>query len=224
VVFTYTPSGQRAGMQDASGSTTYSYDNRDRLLSKATPQGTLSYSYDAAGNLTRIQSNHAGGAAMDYSYDARNRLATVTDAEGRVTTYSYDAVGNLAGFLYPNGVQTTYTYNPLNRLTNVTGARGATTLAELHLHPRAVRQPRTAVTEASGRRVDYTYDDLYRLRSETISADPAGPNGAIAYTYDRVGNRLTRTLDGRRHPRPELRITTSTIASVARATTTTATR
>jgi hypothetical protein len=49
------------------------------------------------------------------------------------------------------------------------------------------------VTEASGRRVDYTYDDLYRLRSETISADPAGPNGAIAYTYDRVGNRLTRT-------------------------------
>jgi YD repeat-containing protein len=33
-------------MQDASGSTTYSYDNRDRLLSKATPQGTLNYSYD----------------------------------------------------------------------------------------------------------------------------------------------------------------------------------
>jgi YD repeat-containing protein len=63
---------------------------------------------------------------MDYAYDARNRLATVTDAGGRVTTYSYDAVGNLAGFLYPNGVQTTYTYNPLNRLTNVTGARGGT--------------------------------------------------------------------------------------------------
>ncbi|EXI66571.1 MAG: Cell wall-associated polypeptide CWBP200 [Candidatus Accumulibacter adjunctus] len=191
VVFSFTPSGQRASMQDASGSTTYSYDNRDRLLSKATPQGTLSYSYDAAGNLTRIQSNHAGGAAMDYAYDARNRLASVTDAEGRVTTYSYDAVGNLAGFLYPNGVQTTYTYNPLNRLTNVTGARGGTTIAG-YTYTLGPSGNRTAVTEASGRRVDYTYDDLYRLRSETISADPAGPNGAIAYTYDRVGNRLTR--------------------------------
>jgi YD repeat-containing protein len=192
VVFSYTPSGQRASMQDASGSTTYSYDNRDRLLSKVTPQGTLSYSYDAAGNLTRIQSNHAGGAAMDYSYDARNRLASVTDAEGRVTTYSYDAVGNLAGFLYPNGVQTTYTYNTVNRLTNVTGARGGATIAG-YTYTLGPSGNRTAVTEASGRSVDYTYDDLYRLRSETISADPAGPNGAIAYTYDRVGNRLTRT-------------------------------
>ena len=191
VVFSYTPSGQRASMQDASGTTTYSYDNRDRLLSKATPQGTLNYSYDPAGNLTSIRSNRAGGAAMDYSYDARNRLATVTDADGRVTSYSYDQNGNLAGFLYPNGVQTTYTYNPLNRLTNVTGARGGTTIAG-YTYTLGPSGNRTAVTEASGRRVDYTYDDLYRLRSETISADPAGPNGAIAYTYDRVGNRLTR--------------------------------
>jgi RHS repeat-associated protein len=190
VVFSYTPSGQRASMQDASGSTTYSYDNRDRLLSKATPQGTLSYSYDPAGNLTRIQSNHAGGAAMDYAYDPRNRLASVTDAEGRVTTYSYDAVGNLAGFLYPNGVQTTYTYNPLNRLTNVTGAKGATLAS--YTYTLGASGNRVAVTEANGRRADYTYDALYRLTSETISADPAGPNGAIAYTYDRVGNRLTR--------------------------------
>jgi RHS repeat-associated protein len=189
VIFTYTPSGQRASMQDASGSTTYSYDSRDRLLSKATPQGTLSYSYDPAGNLTNIHSNHAGGAAMDYTYDQRNRLAAVTDANG-TTTYSYDAVGNLAGFLYPNGVQTTYTYNPLNRLTNVTGARGATLAS--YTYTLGPSGNRTAVTEASGRRVDYTYDDLYRLKSETISADPAGPNGAIAYTYDRVGNRLTR--------------------------------
>ena len=29
--FTYTVSGQRASMQDASGTTTYAYDNRDRL-------------------------------------------------------------------------------------------------------------------------------------------------------------------------------------------------
>jgi RHS repeat-associated protein len=190
VIFTYTASGQRASMQDASGSTTYSYDNRDRLLAKVTPQGTLNYRYDAAGNLTNIHSNHSGGAAMDYAYDGHNRLASVTDASGS-TTYSYDAVGNLAGFLYPNGVQTSYTYNTLNRLTNVIGAKTATLAS--YTYTLGPSGNRTAVTEANGRQVDYTYDDLYRLKSETISADPSGPNGAISYTYDKVGNRLTRS-------------------------------
>ncbi|MFP4440651.1 MAG: FG-GAP-like repeat-containing protein, partial [Chloroflexaceae bacterium] len=34
--YTYTLTGQRAAMSDASGTTTYAYDNRDRLLEKAT--------------------------------------------------------------------------------------------------------------------------------------------------------------------------------------------
>lgn len=38
-------------MTDATGTTTYTYDTLDRLTSKATPEGTLCYSYNAAGNL-----------------------------------------------------------------------------------------------------------------------------------------------------------------------------
>jgi len=35
-------------MTDPSGTTNYSsYDNRDRVLTKATPEGTLTYNYDA---------------------------------------------------------------------------------------------------------------------------------------------------------------------------------
>jgi YD repeat-containing protein len=124
---------------------------------------------------------------------------------GRVTTYSYDAVGNLAGFLYPNGVQTTYTYNPLNRLTNVTGARGATTIAG-YTYTLGPSGNRTAVTEASGRRVDYTYDELYRLRSETISADPSRAEWRHRL-YVRPGwQPPDARLDGRRHSGPELRL------------------
>ena len=37
--FTYTPTGQRLQMTDASGVTNYTYNNRDQVLSKATPQG-----------------------------------------------------------------------------------------------------------------------------------------------------------------------------------------
>ena len=52
-------------MVDASGTTTYTYDVRDRLLSKATPQGTLTYTYDAAGSLASIRSSNTGGTSVE---------------------------------------------------------------------------------------------------------------------------------------------------------------
>lgn len=39
--FTYTATGQRASMVDASGTTSYTYTNRDQILTKAAPGGTL---------------------------------------------------------------------------------------------------------------------------------------------------------------------------------------
>ena len=55
-------------MTDASGTTTYSYDSMDRLTTKATPEGTLSYTYDAAGNLASIASNRPATASVSVDY------------------------------------------------------------------------------------------------------------------------------------------------------------
>jgi len=41
VSFTYTNTGRRKTMTDASGGTSYTYDVRDRLQTKQTPEGTL---------------------------------------------------------------------------------------------------------------------------------------------------------------------------------------
>lgn len=79
VTFTYTATGKRSTMTDASGTTTYGYDSADRLISKATPAGTLSYTYDAAGHVASIASSNANGASMSYTYDSLNRLSTVVD-------------------------------------------------------------------------------------------------------------------------------------------------
>jgi len=54
ISFTYNTSGQRATMSDASGSTVYNYDGRNRLSSKQTPFGTLNY------NLQRIRQSVDG--------------------------------------------------------------------------------------------------------------------------------------------------------------------
>lgn len=118
VSFTYTATGQRASMIDASGTNSYIYDLRDRLTQKATPEGTISYTYDGAGNLTSMRSSNTGGTSVTYKYDQLNRLSTAIDnhAGSGTTSYSYDSVGNLAKYAYPNGVSTSYQYNSLNRL------------------------------------------------------------------------------------------------------------
>jgi RHS repeat-associated protein len=204
VSFTYTATGQRATMSDASGVTTYSYDARERLVEKATPQGTLAYGYDANGSLTGMASNHANGASVSYDYDALHRLAKVTDTHLGATAYAYDAVGNLAGFATPNGVTHAYTYNALNRLTNLSvtrttgaggygpGNQGATSTLASYAYTLAPGGQRLSVTEADGRRAVYAYDALSRLTRETITGDTNGHNGSIGYTLDKVGNRLAR--------------------------------
>jgi RHS repeat-associated protein len=86
--------------------------------------GTYDYYYDNNGNLTR-QVTISDGSEVDYAYDYRNRLTSVTDKDssGRITQvvdYVYDAFNNLVG-----RTQTNYTYTGNNTTpastTTVTG-------------------------------------------------------------------------------------------------------
>ena len=195
VKFTYTSTGKRLSMTDAGGITNYTYDNRDRLKSKITPQGTLSYTYDGAGNLLTMASSNANGASMTYTYNAADRLATATDnrllaqgAPSAVTSYAYDAAGNLSGYTYPNGVQTSNVYDALNRLTQTGSAKGAALSS--FTYSLDAEGHRVSASELGGRLVNYAYDAAYRLLSEAITGDAGGRNGSVGYTYDSVGNRL----------------------------------
>jgi RHS repeat-associated protein len=194
VKFTYTGTGKRASMSDVSGSTTYTYDQLDRLTTKAAPAGTLTYTHDAFGNLLSIEVG--GSASATYTYDADERLETASGPATGSTSYGYDAVGNLDTVTYPNGVSHSYSYDELNRLTNVAvNKSGALASYAYTLEPAGHH---TSVIELSGRKAVYTYDNIYRLMSETVSGATAGPNGAVTYTYDAVGNRTqtTSTLAG----------------------------
>jgi RHS repeat-associated protein len=179
--FTYTPTGKRATMTDASGQTTYGYDSQDRLTSKTTPWGTLNYTYDAAGNVATMTSSNTGGISVAYTYDELSRLASVVDnnlpADHDTTTYTYDPATNLATAIYPNGLQSTFTYDDLNRLKALNGY-------QYQLGPTGNRQ---SSTEPSGRAMNWSYDGIYRLTNETDSA-----HGAVSYGLDPVGNRLSQ--------------------------------
>jgi RHS repeat-associated protein len=204
VNFSYTATGKRATMSDASGVTTYHYDARDRVSAKLTPGGSVGYDqYDLASNLTQLTARAVGPSfAVYYGYDALNRMVQAYRGNlGVFSTLSYDAVGNLQTVNYPNGVVHSYTYDTRNRLTNlgiagtVNGAPGA---IASYAYTLDAAGHRTGVTELSGRTVSYAYDNLYRLTNETIASDPSGMNGSVTYTYDPVGNRTQKvsTLPG----------------------------
>jgi RHS repeat-associated protein len=207
VEWRYTASGQRERMIDGHGTTLYSYDDRERLVSKASPEGTLSYSYDAAGNLLSISSARAGGAAMAYGYDALNRLAAVAENEDEISSYQYDAVGNLAQVRQSNEVIHQYAYTALNRLSDLAvlspnaayAAQGGQIARFSYARRPAGHRSSAEEMLVSGlpnappgsRSVRYQYDSLDRLARETIQAS-VGPAGSTAYTLDAVGNRLNR--------------------------------
>ena len=194
VEWRYTASGQRDRMIDSTGTTIYSYDDRDRLTSKATPEGTLGYGYDDQNNLKSITSSTPGGAAVSYTYDALNRLSTVNDVNNQQTIYNYDAVGNLGSVALPNGVTSVYHYDALNRLSTLThtsaASIGAIASYAYGVFPTGQRQ---MAAEGTGRTSVYSYDTLWRLQGETITGDQHARNGALGYGYDPVGNRKART-------------------------------
>jgi RHS repeat-associated protein len=203
ISFTYFATGPRKTMSDASGSTTYTYDNRDRMLSKATPEGNLSYTYDARGNVLTINSSNVNGASMTYTYDVLNRLATAKDnrvaAQGgpsTATTYSYDPAGNLTGYTSPNTLTTSNIFDNLNRLAQTCTATSspacsAGTKRSSYTYTLGNAGNRANVLELGGRNATYGYDEDYRLKSEAITADPGGNIGTVNYVYDPVGNRAS---------------------------------
>ena len=193
--YVYDAEGNRTQSQivDADGTRTwrYAYDNRNRLSQETKPNGaTLQYSYDGQSNKTQLITTQANGASdtISYTYDALNRLATVTNTDG-TSTYGYDEVGNRTSLSYPNGSSQTWRYDTRNRLTStkIYNATGAIIQSfDYTLHPTGRR---TKITELDGRTSDYTYNDRYWLTTETIT-DAINGNYSASYTYDNVGNRV----------------------------------
>ncbi|MHB1391086.1 MAG: hypothetical protein ACYCXF_07645 [Thermoleophilia bacterium] len=187
--FTYDNNQQQlTARENATGKTvTFGYSPRG-LLSQATNAngGSESYSYDGVGNLSQQQDSvSAQSFTTAYAYTPRDQLKTVTKGSD-TTSYTFDPAKNLATKSYGNGVVTSYTYNAGNRPIAIQAVKGAQTLQSFSQAYDA-NSNITAYTEAAGT-TSYSYDSLDRLTNENIAA-----HGNISYTYDKTGNRTTKT-------------------------------
>jgi RHS repeat-associated protein len=183
--------GRRTGMTDPSGSTTFGYDNRGRLVQKTSIVNgysyTLSQSLSSAGRVSSVV--YPTGRTVDYD---RSICACSIDAVS--TTYNANTVSLLANLSYrPFGIAYGMGTGSGGAVNNVFDQSGRLTVA----NPGANKE-RTYTYDAVGNltSVDspnvawynriFGYDALNRLEHAE------GPFGIITYTYDGVGNRLTK--------------------------------
>jgi RHS repeat-associated protein len=153
------------------------------------PNGSsIEYKYDNMGNRTAIIIDED---TTQYTYDSLNRLKTVIDPDCGITSYTYDAVGNRESVIYPNGTAAEYFYDSLNRLKVLLNKKSNGDTISCYTYTLGLSGNRIKVEEHSGRIVDYTYDNTYKLTKEKIN-DPNLGNRVISYTYDPVGNRLMK--------------------------------
>jgi RHS repeat-associated protein len=186
--------------------TTYSYDDADRLIAvtdAATPAGVTQYQYDSENNLINLTDALGRTTHFDYDengrvtktvfpstffetyvYDALGNLISKTDRKNQTILYNYDALRRLTRKQYPDGSQVNYAYDLASRLTQITDPTG--TYQFTYDNMGRLTQTSTAYAFLVGRTftIGYEYDAASNLKSMT---DPEG--GDTDYTYDTL-NRL----------------------------------
>ncbi|MER5624226.1 RHS repeat-associated core domain-containing protein [Streptosporangium sp. NPDC002544] len=215
--YAYDANNRLAQRVDITGTSTFTWDDADRLTQSVDPVSatTIDYAYDKAARLTSMAYG-AGGARRSYTYDPLNRLTKdqlTTSSNSPIASieYGYDLDDNLTSKTTSGtaGAGTnTYTYDWSNRLTSWTAPGGAKTDYEW---------------DAAGNRIragdkTFTYDERNRLTSGdghtytytargTLSEDSSGMvsitrfdafdrlinDGTVTYDYDALDRVETRT-------------------------------
>jgi len=190
--YTYDASGNLVEKIDALNQKTgYTYDDAGRLVETryyeagdhAAPVKTVSFTYDAAGNLAGYDD---GWTSAVYAYDAGGRKLSETVEYGAFTMaygYTYYQNGLKKTFTDPAGRVYAYTYDASNRLSSVQipGAGYITYTGYTWERPSGVTLPGGGSRELS-------YDPLMRLGGISVKDPAANPVMDYRYTYDKMDN------------------------------------
>lgn len=201
---TYDAVGNRKTVTDAAGTRTFNYDENNRVIGITLPNKTtgFSYGYDDAGHITSRTYPDGRSTSFTYTSDG-NRDSSTTG--GVKTTYDYTAAAQLSRTTLPgaNGYVQTRVYDPAGRLTDINSAKSDVTLTSTHAEYDAAGQPKRvdAIRGTAATSHYYTYDEAGRLLRDCEAPTRADtcPSGATetAFTYDKVGNRLTQAKAGK---------------------------
>ena len=162
---------------------TIDYDSSGRLIAETDGENhTTTHAYDALNR--EIKTTRPDTTYTTFAWD--DRKVTVTDAKGNTKTQSYNLLDRLiqvdehpqAGVTYGTKYLYDSFYDPdkkASHLVKVTTMQTATKTAD----------------------TTYTYDNLGRLLQVDYPQDGSNPMKPELYTYDQVGNLITKTVNGK---------------------------
>jgi RHS repeat-associated protein len=184
--FTYDAAGRLATKTNRkSVVTTYGYDDLGRLTSKTYSDSSpaVAYTYDEVGRL-RTAAN--GTDTLTWTYDLLGEVLS-EDSENNTSLveYAYDLGGNRLSVSLNGQVVMSYAYDEASRLKTMTRGTSNWTLA----YDAASR--RTSLLHPNTVTTTYGYDIVSRLTS-AITKKANQNRTQSTYTYDIVGNRLTK--------------------------------
>ena len=164
-----------------SQSTTFGYDNMDRVNSTGFPDGgsvTATYSPTQTQTITKITS---GVSRPDTTnLDGLGRVSSQISA-GAETDATYDSLGRLSTLSVKNsGQQDTYSYDALSRATRITHADASFSQASYSNNC-------VTVTDESSKVRQVCVDGLGRTNLVTEDPSP-GLNYATTYSYDMLND------------------------------------
>lgn len=180
---------------DWNGTTLYSYNNLNQLISKRLPDGkTINTNYDEKGHQASVQllnNNQSELYNIYYEFDAIDRLTKVSDDQNNYIEFNYNPLDQILNKNLSNGSTVSYEYSVRNFLKNkeVKNSLGNTIFNLTFERDKEANvlneQNQTGITKS------YQYDSNYQLLQANYS------NGySFNYSYDAAGNILTKTVNG----------------------------
>ena len=148
---------------------------------------TTTYLYDLQDRLTSITDPVGKVTSLAYSGD---HLNSVTDPAGRITTFAHDANGNLIRVTFPDGTFKTFGYDDRHLMTSEKSERGFTRTREFNAAGRLKRAtlPDGSERQATNFQSIGLVDPASGLGTESNPAPVVRPEEAVAAFTDGNGN------------------------------------
>ncbi len=189
------------GLNDPADTTTYTYNRAGQLagVKDATGQNTWTFDYDLRGNKT-VQNDPDAGTSSS-TYDALGQLLSTTDARGKKIVYTYDNLGRKTG-TYDTATTgtrlTAYTYDtllkgaPTTSVRFVSGKAYVNAVAGYDTTGRPTGAKVTIPSNETGLSGTYTFTTAYdpltgAVARETSPGIGGLPEETVFRTYNALG-------------------------------------
>jgi RHS repeat-associated protein len=199
IVMKYDALNRLTNQVDGVGTSAYAYYTGGLLKSEDGPWSgdTVTYSYTRRLRTAMTLGLPSGGSqSTAYTYDAVNRLKTLTSPAGTFTyAYSNNPSSEVLSLTLPNGAYIANTFDSMSRELTTKLYNSSATALNTHAYTYNLAGQRTAQTFTAGDYVNYGYDAAGELLTAKgyESGGTTRLNEQFQYKYDAAGNLSIRT-------------------------------